>query len=494
MVEHLRLVRATQRLQRRMFLKALAVGLSLPAAARLARTAGAEPGAAPKRFCLFYMPHGVPIEHYNPRVSESDRTTFSLNETNVSILGPLEKYKSYVNVYQGFKYPGGSAHDGIVNCLSGLAGAPDDVRPRTTLEHAIARGLGVQPLILGACSHTATSFDKNGKLFWDGTAVEPQKSPVAAADALFGGAASAPASSVDAELRNDLLSLTATEIEALKSNLGDLTREKTKLSRHLEAIRSIQSGPSAGGQSRCAGAPSLPTVEEVRVASAGSVLDPSGGDDYFYQEASFALLLQAQLELAARALVCNVTSVAAVMPMFASCDFDFQFTQVDGVAPAGGWAHHGGLSHTTSEPADGAGADSRLSVDNLKAETRAAFANAQRWFADQLDQYLLRVLATTDDPAAPGSTVLDNTIVYWMSEIGDCSEHTTQSAIEYPQAPAYLPLVSIGGGGGALKTGQVVRFDSDRPAGDLYLTLARAMGASDATFPDASGPVTEVLV
>ncbi len=89
--------------------------------------------------------------------------------------------------------------------------------------------------------------------------------------------------------------------------------------------------------------------------------------------------------------------------------------------------------------------------------------------------------------------MLDNTLVYLMSEIGDGQGHTTASLIEYPQAPSYLPLVSIGKAGGALKTGQVVRFDTDRPAPDLYATFAKAMGAGTATFPNATGPVTEVL-
>jgi hypothetical protein len=56
-----------------------------------------------------------------------------------------------------------------------------------------------------------------------------------------------------------------------------------------------------------------------------------------------------------------------------------------------------------------------------------------------------------------------------------------------------LPLVSIGKAGGAIKSGQVVRFDTDRPIGDLYLSLCKGMGVSDATFPSTTGPVTEVL-
>jgi len=493
MQQHVRLLRAGARLERRLFLKALALGLTVPVAARLARTATAAPGTAPKRFFLFYMPHGIAPEHYNPLVSESDRTSFALDKTNVSILGPLQKYNSSVNVYQGFKYPGGDTHSGIVSCLSGLSGAPDTTRARTSLEHVIAQSLGVKPLILGACAHMATNFDSNGKLFWNGTAVEPQKSPVVAADSLFASATPAPAANADAELQKTLLGLTASEIQSLQGTLGSLTTEKTKLQRHLEAIQGLQSGTLGSGQTSCTSKPSLPTVEKVRAASAGQVIDSSGGNDYFYQEANFPLLLQAQLELIAQALICNAAQVTALMPMYATCDFNFSFSQPNVAAPSSGWAHHAGLSHTGFQAAAGAQYDSPISVNNFNPKTREVFAGAQRWFAEQLDKYVLQVLANTDDPSAPGTKVLDNTLVYWMSEVGDGSNHTTASMIEYPQVPSYLPLVSIGKAGGGLKTGQVVRFDTDRPVSDLYLSLAKAMGAGTATFPGSVSPVTEVL-
>jgi hypothetical protein len=34
----------------------------------------------------------------------------------------------------------------------------------------------------------------------------------------------------------------------------------------------------------------------------------------------------------------------------------------------------------------------------------------------------------------------------------------------------------------------------NRPAGDLYVTLAQAMGVSDINFPNTTGPLTEVLL
>ena len=70
------------------------------------------------------------------------------------------------------------------------------------------------------------------------------------------------------------------------------------------------------------------------------------------------------------------------------------------------------------------------------------------------------------------------------------------------QTPDYLPLVTIGKAGGALKSGQVVQFPIDtkdkagavnRPAADIYLTMAKAMGAASVTFPGQTGVLPGVL-
>jgi hypothetical protein len=480
-----------------MFLAAIGAGLAAPVAARLARVATAATTPAPKRFFVFYMPHGIAPEHYNPRIVGGDPSNFTLDQTNVSILGPLEPYKSYVNVYQGFQYVGvGDTHTGIVNCLSGY-GDKDTTASRTSVEHVIGKAIGVSPLILGACSHLPFALDNNGMLFWDGTPVDPEKSPVKAADKLFGGAGLPPSPvNADVQLRKDLLALTATDIQELQKTLTGLTREQTKLQAHLQAIADLQSDANLGASmSSCSAKPLLPSVETVRAASAGQIVDPSGGNDYFYQEKNFPLILQAQMEVITQAIICNAAPVIGLMPMFATCDFDFTFAGAPG-------SHHNTLSHTSPQWADGAQYNSPITVDNYKAETRASFAKAQLWFAQQLVKNIVSVLASTDDPAAPGTKVLDNTLIYWMSEIGDGQNHTRVSEIEFPQVPAHLPLVTIGKCGGAIKSGQVVQFPIgdvsnapklNRPATDLYLTLARAMGAGTATFPGTTGPVTEVL-
>jgi hypothetical protein len=495
-----RLARAKSILERRVFLKALGLGMAAPVAFKLARTATAQSVGAPKRFFLMFMPHGIPPEHYNPRAGSSP-TDFRLNDTNVSILGPLEQYKQYVNVYEGFQYPGkADTHNGIVNCLTGYSGA-DTTSARTSIETVIAKGLGTKATILGACSHLPYGLDNNGMLFWDGKVIDPEKNPAKVADALFGnlggGGAPAPApANAEVEIRNELLKLNMAEIEALKGELTGLTSEQTKLSSHLTAVESLLSngnGPGPGQQLSCTTKPTLPTVEKVRAASAGQVIDSSGGNDYFYQEKNFPLLFEAQLELVAQALICNASQVMALMPMYATCDFDFGFAEAPG-------SHHNTLSHTT---ASGKGQwDSPVSVDNYDPMTRQGFAKAQLWFTKMLVNKVVKVLAETDDPAGdPGSKVLDNTLIYWMSEIGDGANHTRTSYLEYPQVPQSLPLVTIGKCGGAIKSGQYLQAmlgkpeeaeNANRPAADLYQTMAQAMGVS-ASIPGFKKLVSEVL-
>jgi len=503
MPSHLFLERAKSVLERRLFLKALGLGLAAPVALRLSRSATAAANGAAKRFLVMYLPHGIACEHFNPKMAGAgdDPTQFALDMTNESILGPLEPYKKWVNVYDGFQYLGDYAtHEGIVNILSGKD-VGDVTTPRITLEHVIAMGLGVKPLILGACSHLATNYDLHGMLFWDGSGpVEPEKSPPAAADKVFAGKSDTPMVSADEQLRTAMLDLTTAELKELQTSVSNLTSEKTKLQSHLDAIDALKQG-SSGGQTTCTTKPVMPTVEKVRSASAGQVIEPSHSNDYFYQESNFRTILQAQLELVAQALICNAAQVIGLMPMYATADFDFSFIG-GGLGGCSNWSHHAGLSHTGIQASPSAQYNSPVSIDNALPATRATFARAQRWFFEQLTTNVIDLLAKTPDPSASdGSMVLDNTLIYVTSEIADSQNHTRFSDLIYPQIPSYLPMVSIGGAGGGLLSGQVVTLPLTqdkagpgvRSATDVYLTLAKAMGATSATFPSTTGTIAGVL-
>lgn len=468
---------ATKRLRRRLFLKAMGLGLSAPLAYKLVQSATAATTGPAKRFMLFYMPHGVPPEHFNP-VGEG--TNFSLTDSGVSVLGPLEPYKNLVNIYEGFRYPGASTHEGIVKFLSG-SDIPnsDDTTPRTSIEHFIGNECGTPTLALGAVPHRTFGQDFDAKLMWDGQAVVPEKNPLRAYDTVFSALGEDTSNvSTEGELQKSLLSMTEKDLGALKSELSGLTKEQNKLQLHLEAIQALkESGP---GTISCTSAPTLDAVEALRTKAAGQP------DEWFLQENNFPDILAAQLEVAAASMVCNARPVVAVQPMYANSELDFGFMGSPG-------PHHSVLSHTNPQ----------ISGDSTNMTAREPFANAQRWFIQMLVDHVITRL-DVEDPANPGSTVLDNTVVLLVSEIGEGAWHisNTQEILTGPPPGmlSYMPIVTIGGGAGALATGQRLNYytggddgSGDRPAADVWLTLARAMGSSAMSFGGSSKLVTEAL-
>lgn len=479
MVDFLLAARAKMRMQRRLFFKALALGLSAPVAAKLIQSATAAPTGKPKRFMLYYVPHGVPPEHFNP-VGEG--TDFGLTESGVSILGPLEPYKAQMNVYEGFNYPSAGTHEAVMKFLSNAqVDNNDDISERTSIEHFIGNELNCPTLALGAVAQRPDSQDANAKLMWDGQAVVPQKSPLVAYDEVFSGLMpGAPPSSTTDELQASLLQLTEKDIASLQSEVASLSAEKSKLDVHLESIRAM-STTSGGGALSCTDAPMLEAVELLRASAAGQ------SDDWFLQEENFPQILAAQLEIAAAAMVCNARPITAVQPLYTTCDLDFGFMGASG-------SHHNGLSHTNPQISNG--------MPVMTA--REPFAQAQRWFVEQLVSHVIEKL-DVEDPADPGSTVLENTVILLCSEIGEGQWHTTYTREILTGAPpgimSYMPIITLGGGGGALKTGQRINhFDAsqpegsgDRPASDVWLTLAQAMGVSVSEFGGSTGPVAEAL-
>jgi hypothetical protein len=309
--------------------------------------------------------------------------------------------------------------------------ALDTTTQRTSVEHVIGKALNVKPLILGACSHITNGLDKNGMMFWNGTPIDPEKSPVKAFDNLFGGTTTMPPVNADVQLHKDLLMFTASEVQGLQTTLQGLTSEQTKLATHLAAMQSLQMDANTMMPvSVCSTRPVLPSVDMVRTRSAGNMPQPGGAGDYFYDEKNFQLLLAAQLELITQAIICNAAPIIGLMPMFPTCDFDFAFAGSPG-------PHHNGLSHQMYQaaPYPLGQYNSPLGIENLQAAIRMPFARAQKWFMTQLIDKVVSKLATTDDPAAPGTKVLDNTLIYLFSEIGDGQDHTRISYILYPQTP-----------------------------------------------------------
>ena len=85
------------------------------------------------------------------------------------------------------------------------------------------------------------------------------------------------------------------------------------------------------------------------------------------------------------------------------------------------------------------------------------------WFAGEL-AYLTRRLAETPEPGGAGGTMLDNTQIIWLNELGKGNNHTLSD----------IPFLLVGGGAG-FKTGRALDM-KHAATNRLWLAVAHAMG------------------
>ncbi len=106
----------------------------------------------------------------------------------------------------------------------------------------------------------------------------------------------------------------------------------------------------------------------------------------------------------------------------------------------------------------------------------------RRWYMQQL-AYLLGKLAAV--PEGEG-TLLDNTVVIWLSEIARGNTHSHYDA----------PFLLCGGAGGSWATHRYLSFTGDVPHNNLWVSLLNACGVSGTTFGDpahCTGPLSGLL-
>ena len=85
------------------------------------------------------------------------------------------------------------------------------------------------------------------------------------------------------------------------------------------------------------------------------------------------------------------------------------------------------------------------------------------WFAGELG-YLAARLAETPEPGGRGGSMLDNTQIVWLNELGKGNSHTLSN----------IPFLLLGGGAG-FKNGRALDFDG-QPHNRLWLALAHGLG------------------
>lgn len=438
-------------LQRRTFMKALGIGLSVPLAYKMSRLAIAQTGARPTRMFIMFVPHGVPMEHCE--VGES----MDFSRSGEGVLSPLEPFRNHVQVLRGLSNQVSTNHEAIRSVLTGRDGD-------NSIDFQVASALGTTAHVLGAHPYRANSAgpDHDAKLAHHGGWVTPITNPADALADLFAGvgAGAGGPSEVEqevdeAEFRREALQLTERELASMQSELAGLTAEENKLQKHLESLqvlRAAQEGNGGIGVVGCSARPTLSAAESMM------------GKDPFDMN-NFATILDGHLEAAAHAFVCGTARVVTLQCLHANAQVTMGFPGGPGIAKN----HHDPLSHSW----DAAG--------------RADFAKVQKWFYSRLAEKFLKTL-DQPDPADPEHSVLDNSVVLTCTEIADGANHNSEAMDVWidgaPQA-SYLPWVLIGGGGGYLGGGRAVSLQGEDHR-NVLAALAGAMGTPIATIGGAN--------
>lgn len=412
--------------------------------------------APPKRIVFFFSSNGTIHESWLPKMNGS-------NLELSPILSPLEKLKSRILVIDGLSHKviieksdrGG--HSAGMN--TALTGKNNKIVDSAQPLHSLATGISLDQYLAGKiggqtklrsieCGIQVEPYYKAfaSLSYRDALApIMPENSPYRVFDRLFRtipetNAADQATTQANLEDRQRVLESASKQLETLRKRLP--AADRLKMEAHIEAVREV-------GHSLTTGA-GMASGRACQKPELGPPLD-------IEKNSNIPAIAKMQMDLLAMALACDLTRVATLQfgkagsnhrftwlgPEFASDPLLNSFCQARGFHA---------LAHRESDP-----------------ESRAKLVRINTWYADQF-AYFLNKLASIPEG---GGSVLDQTVVVWVNELGSGGTHTHEKT----------PWVLGGNAGGFLKSGQLLSYPGE-PHNRLLLTLCHAMGVATDSFGD----------
>src|SRR3954452_7622571 len=409
---------------RRSFLRSSAAMIGLPLldimgpSIKRAQAAGAPP---PRRLVTFGIPAGVNQTAWKPTGTGPD---YTLSPT----LMPLAPLKSDVSVLMGvnnnpangprghtcgigafltcYKIP--MTDPGVTESISA-----DQVAATYLKQYTPLPSIELTTRILHESPNAETGFSpayKNVVSWKDSkTSLPFEMIPQAAFDRLFSGVTTpttAPAVAKRAAYRQSVLDSVKADIAAIsaRASAADAAKMDQYLSSLRELEKQIQANPPAGGGAQCTPGtrPAAGTPKDIR--------------DHVSQ----------MLDIMVMAMQCDATRVLTFYYENTVTGIVHSFLDVN-VDYHGSVTHHGG--------------------DPVKL---ANYAKVNQWQVSQLAYLLTKMKAIQE----PDGTLLDNSVVFFSSEISDGDKHDHSN----------LPIILAGRGGGMLSPGRALQFQSGKVA------------------------------
>ena len=396
-----------------------AAALAAPFVALLDPRRALAQASGAKRLAILFSPNGTIPQHWRPSGSGASYE-FGAN----SILAPLRGLESELLVLNGMDFNTGNNHEGGMSNMLTCGGSD-------SIDQVIADHLGgasrFSSLELSAQTSAWGGSNQTRMSYRDGAFVTPDDDPIHVWQRVFGDIGDASSQAY----RRSVLDLASSELTTLRDRLG--SKQRQHLEAHLEGLRTVERSLFGGGSCEGALAPEIP--------------DPQDND-------AFPAVSDAQIDLAIQALACGVAPVVTVQLSHTVSPLVCRWLDVDS-------GHHD-LSHSN----DGsAGA--------------ADFVKCEQWFAGQFRRFIEGLEAAVDP--ATGGSVLDDTVVIWVKELGDSRAHVCRS----------VPWILAGRGAG-FDLGRLVDLSGETH--DRVLTrVAQAFGLEIDNFGTGTRGPLEVL-
>ena len=441
-----------KQLSRRAVLRGLGATLSLPLFDAMV-PAFASPlvqkSLAVNRMAFLYVPNGIVMEAWTPAGGVGSTPLGELPR----ITSALTPYRNDILVLSGLTSDGGRAHgDGPGD--HGRAGAAylTGVHPKKTYGKDLKTGismdqiaarqlenktrfgsleLGCEEGIQGGNCDNGYSCAYSNSISWrtENTPNPPEIRPRAVFERLFGAASDEkdPAKRQrQQEYRRSILDLVLSDAQSLQKTLGG--DDRRKLDEYLSSIRDVEK--------RIEGVEKANTKQVVKEVPSASI------------PTDFAEHSHLMLDLMTLAFQTDATRVVTVLLGIEQSPRNYpEIGLTEG--------HHGLTHH---------------SGDKAKIEK-----------VTQINEYHIKQFAWLLDKMKSirdgDGSLLDNSMIIYGASLADGNSHQHHN----------LPTVLAGRGNGTLQPGRHVRYPSETPITNLYLSMFDRMGVTAGSIGDSTG-------